>query len=1657
MIMHRTRVYVVLFTSLFLLQTFSVFAAQESNQSQLLEWKGESSPTPEFAHPWSMFPEPIQAEAELHPSSGVIALATVTFDPLDGMPSSSSTFTRNDDGESTGLFLLQLTEKNGDLLLDLVDEFGFTPIEFVSNEVWLIRAPEANAHFVEILLDDERVRWIGSMQPEWRLHPHLLDGDGHALDAMNFIPAPDVSMDGLEQLTLELLSSGATAVMCGTTLCSVSFESQYLQQLVKHLAFDGRVIWTEPSYSFEVHNANALAIAGVQGVMNNATFTLDGTGETIAIADTGLDRDHPDINGRVAAVYTLFGLDSSSADTNTGHGTHIALTVLGDGTSDSSVRGVAPGAQLVMYALEHDPTGVFGRRGSIYDMLKDAETATARVAVNAWGLNGNYGQYTADARSVDIFLGDYPDMIPFFSIGDRGGQGASQVTSPGTAKNVISIGASTTGALGSAPAGDVASFSSEGPTLDGRIKPDLVAPGVNICSGRPEESSIASGTACGTGLHSNGQPLYMTLSGTSQATAVASGVGALVREYLREQQSIFTPSGSLVKAVLINGATDLGTPDIPNAYEGWGQINLEQSVMPMSGTTALGQYYDDKRLIRPGFSLSYPFILDMDKGVEITLAWSDEAGSANAEQSQSRLVNDLDLILVGPNGELYRGNVFANGFSTTGGTTDKVNNVERIKIDAGVMTGQGDWVLRVEHKGGIAQKFSLVMSAIASPISIADLVTFDGSIVLSSVNPLRNDLVSISLAFANQGTANTGSHMIKFEDITTGTKLLQTNRSSLVPGGLDSVTIYHSFSTTGIHTLRLTVDLMGQVDEINDESNGTNNNIVEIDVEVMALGVRVLIANDDGTIPQTQSERENNSKITVDVTNGPVVSIPLIVRHEGTGNQSVDISTSMVQMPNAERPDLLEPSIDTWQRAFSGSDNVLMSAQGTQNDTYFVDLELLDLDADFSDPESPRYIRAGTYVVDITVRYEFQPTVAHTQRVVLEVPIYHEVLIASAGTNDLRAQPGNSVMFSVSVKNIGNSPAQYSVICESENRWQVMLGTSNSSKLDFEPLDLHEYLPMAIRIIVPPVANGIPAAGSVDRVTCFVTSLTDSSMNYTEVVEVTVDPYDAYKVRLSDDDGFLGPSSGEDDVAVDSGEFIYMNLSVENAGNREIDLNVRVVPAYESWVVQLSHEGRIDSRQLTLKIPAGQISIVQLIFGVPEAADEGDENTFIIRTEKSTSNYRTNTTVLVVKDELALDLQGPQNGASMTKISDKFSFVEYTISNVGNTPLNLEWSNNVPPDGWTIGFSNPINYLEPRDTATVRIGIMPPAGAPISENSFDLQIFVTGTSLNRSVISSINTTIGVVSSMYGSLFLEDEEKKPFQLVQVEQSEITKLIVRNDGNVELNGDLTLVVLDKDDENRNDWSVDLSVNSITELGLGEEIEIEITATPKAGVSASKGFLNINLTTENGDVITLVLEITADGATGDSGFFKDLPVYISVPISAIVVGGLVILARRMKKSGELSSDDSALGLPDLYGNPEHLEARREQALDIDHAINKTASAEVSRDEIAKAILQSMDAPIVPSTVPKKLPPGMAALPSTMPPPKLEVPKGLPPAGMPPSGLPSGMPPPQQKNVPQLPPQPIPAPVATGPPLPPGGLPAGWTMEQWIHYGHQWLERQK
>ena len=144
-----------------------------------------------------------------------------------------------------------------------------------------------------------------------------------------------------------------------------------------------------------------------------------------------------------------------------------------------------------------------------------------------------------DSRSADAFIVDNPRFLVLFSSGDLGEDGANTVTPPGSAKTSSPLVLQQQVLWGLIPEGSVPDFSSKGSTLDGRIKPDMVAPGVMLCSARAEEASSAQGESCSSTTHSDGTtPLYMALNGSSMATAVAAGGATMVRQYLRTDAGI---------------------------------------------------------------------------------------------------------------------------------------------------------------------------------------------------------------------------------------------------------------------------------------------------------------------------------------------------------------------------------------------------------------------------------------------------------------------------------------------------------------------------------------------------------------------------------------------------------------------------------------------------------------------------------------------------------------------------------------------------------------------------------------------------------------------------------------------------------------------------------------------------------------------------------------------------------------------------------------------------------------------------------------------------------------------------------------------------------------------------------------------------------------
>jgi uncharacterized membrane protein len=1559
-----------------------------------------------------------------NPIEPVIDLASFSFDPLlndlELIPS-----TWRADAENN-LHLLQLNVNNGALVEAMADEFDFSILEPHGSAVWTIRLNNLN-HYDSINSHDD-VRWIGEYSPGMKLGTHIFGAT-----IVQIVLSNDLSPDALALFSATLAEEGANIAWCSQDMCEAHYEAGISNQQIKSLAFHQHVLFIDGSFTLSLHNNLAATEVGAVAVRAPSSLNLDGSGETIAVMDTGVDNNHPDLVGRVAAINTQFGLDSSPIDSNSGHGTHVAMTVLGDGTGDAVATGVAPAANLVMYALEHDPTGVFGRQGSIYDLLSDAELKTARVAVNAWGLNGNYGAYTADSRSTDQYVSNNKYLLPIFSVGDNGGTGASKITAPGTAKNVLSIGSSVNGT--------VSTDSSEGPTLDGRIKPDLVAPGEGICSARAEEAKNVVGSVCGTGTHSNGRSMYMELSGTSQATAVAGGSAALAREYLREVAGINKPSASLIKAILINGAEDLGTPDIPNGKEGWGQIDLENSLNPSSSGVALDVFHDDERELQAGFSLIYAFNLDGSKGIDITLAWSDAEASANAAQSESRLMNNLDLILIAPDGTTYLGNHFSSGVSTTGGSADVLNNIERIRIPAGATTQTGDWMVTVEHRGGSSQRYGIIVTADATLIPKADLTTFSNSILPSSLTPLVGDLVSISLAWHNQGTLASGPYRIQFEDVTSGSILYDSNRTSLEGGSLDSVSFFTQFSTTGIHQLRLSLDTSNQVQELNDGINGIDNNIIELDIEVTAQGLRVIFQNPDGSIPTTSQDRDSAASVTMDVRNETGLSLPFVIAHEGTGERPVSLTVSSVQQPDPTYPTLLLAPEDSWSKSVNQTGVFTISGQGEENDTIYLTLNLDDTSASF-DGATKRYARAGSFIVDVTARYQNQPTVSHTQRLYIEIGQVDSVDVVPSGTSGVSAKPGERTGFSIGVRNTGNSAAQYVMSCTSSSQWQIMLGNSNSSSLEFEPLNILQDLSMDVNVFIPSIANGEPVAGSIDQVTCVVTSPTDPTLNRVEVVDVAVSELKAFRSDLYGPDGAVGPGALAQPVVANTGELVYFNHTIQNMGNVPLDFAVTIERGNPTWAAEIQYGQESSSSALSVTLSPGQSGDVEMRLLVPETAREGNSNTYTLRVESSPQMFTLNSTSLIVGENLDVNLMTNAGTLVTVPIENSFTFAEFIVENTGNADLDLEWSTSLAPDGWSIGYSNPPSSVPVLKNASVQLAIQAP-NQTISGFGFDLQLFVNASNNGRYTNAEILVRVEVSDSSYAAIRVSDESSAPLLFISRGDSAKQSITITNEGNIPLTGDLTVEVRDNEGAVLTDRTASISPSSISGLAIGESVEVIGKVSTKDNSVDGRMNLVIILTTSDGVVIEFMADTSVSSQKSSGGIFGTLPAYVSYPLVLLALLGLLYGGRKLKQSSKMDDYGTDLVAPDAHTDADHLGTRRDEALDISHSVNDIASGEVSQDEIAAALAQSLNMPA---------PVGNAPVPEGRPP------AGLPPMGLPPAGLPpAGLPPVQRQPAPaKVTPQlPVPVPVPSGPPLPPGGLPDGWTMEQWNHYGEQYLQR--
>ena len=530
-------------------------------------------------------------------------------------------------------------------------------------------------------------------------------------------------------------------------------------------------------------------------------------------------------------------VDDGAADVDTGHGSHTVISALGSGGPGGEGRGTAPAGRLVLQAVENWATtsvlcqvlyGAYpgyylvGIPNDIRALFQQGYDAGARVHSDSWGADAA-GAYTTDSASVDDFVWNHRDMTITFSAGNAGVDADADsavdfgsIAAPATAKNVISVGASendrashwecdqslvytncaaqggqnnifTYGSTwpsrypanplkddpSAGSAEQMAAFSSRGPADDGRIKPDVVAPGTWVLSGYSNEfrQQYDPSPNPQDGLYQYdgwGYPLnqyYKYLGGTSMSNPLVAGGAAVVRDYYLKTAD-HDASAALVKATLVNSAVDLADEDndgvndnaypIPNNHEGWGRVNLANA------TDGGSQFIDEPTGLSTSTSAVYAFPVSVDGSpLKISLAWSDFPSTPSASKN---LVNDLDLTVTAPDGvTTYHGNVFAGGWSQVGGDADRTNNLENVYVAS---ASAGAWTVEVAgyNVPEGPQPFALVVrgslggSAIALPhvsVTVVDGVATEAGETSGILSVVRtgDTAAALTVHYALTGTA----------------------------------------------------------------------------------------------------------------------------------------------------------------------------------------------------------------------------------------------------------------------------------------------------------------------------------------------------------------------------------------------------------------------------------------------------------------------------------------------------------------------------------------------------------------------------------------------------------------------------------------------------------------------------------------------------------------------------------------------------------------------------------------------------------------------------------------------------------------------------------------------------------------------------------------
>jgi Subtilase family len=672
--------------------------------------------------------------------------------------------------------------------LDHLEAAGAEIISYVPNYAYLIRAAPAALRRLALLdagemTDDARpLRWMGRLEARHKLDAAFSDEWLAAPSRANLDVEIEL-LDGAEvqQTIAQIVARSAGLIRAPRRFLKfVVFSVSLAADQLLDIGESSDVLFINPARPFTTKDERSAQIIAANLTADDTQPAGPGYMDWLAakdlnsapdflidISDTGLDRGaindlsvHPDFldaGGHSRVVYSFNYGNDGQTDDRRGHGTLIASVAAGLGASDRADdqgymlgTGVDPLARIGVSRIFNQAGSVWSRL-SFTSVVATAYSNGARISNNSWGNGAN--AYDATAQEYDALTRDAQpqvdgnqEMVFVFAAGNDGAGG--HVNSPGTAKNVITVGASENyrpegmdscnldgqGAIGPDGANnalDILRYSSGGPTPDGRMKPDLAAPGTHVYGAASRAPMFnANGLCPGVPIYQPpGQQFYTWSSGTSLATPHVTGAASLLRRFFTSHNLLGAgqaPSPAMTKAFLVNSATYMtgenAGGNLPAERQGYGLVNLSRAF-----DDSARKFVDQSELFTES-GQSYEIagsLADRSQPLRVTLCWTDAVGSLVGPA----LVNDLDLEVRIGDSLVFRGNHFEGALTTAGGDADRSNNIESVIIPASAIpegfAGSFKITVRAANIAGdgvpgnanaLDQDFALVVANIAAPL-----------------------------------------------------------------------------------------------------------------------------------------------------------------------------------------------------------------------------------------------------------------------------------------------------------------------------------------------------------------------------------------------------------------------------------------------------------------------------------------------------------------------------------------------------------------------------------------------------------------------------------------------------------------------------------------------------------------------------------------------------------------------------------------------------------------------------------------------------------------------------------------------------------------------------------------------------------------------------